>query len=137
MSGKKVFTNGCFDVLHIGHVKYLQEAKSLGDQLIVGLNSDQSVSELKGEGRPINKEEHRKEMLLALSCVDQVCIFSEPTPLNLILKIKPDILVKGGDYDLESIVGAKEVLSWGGEVKSLSFYEGFSTSETLDKIIKL
>lgn len=137
MSTKIVFTNGCFDILHVGHVRYLQEARNLGDRLVVGLNSDESVKRLKGAERPIVSEDERKEILLALSFVDEVHIFSEDTPLNLIKKVKPSILVKGGDYAIEDIVGAKEVLEWGGEVKSLAFYEGVSSSGILDKLKKL
>lgn len=131
---KVVFTNGCFDLIHIGHIKYLIEAKTLGDRLVVGLNSDESVKRLKGESRPLVPENYRKELLLALKPVDQVEFFTEDTPLNLIKEIKPDVLVKGGDYNISNIVGAKEVLSWGGEVKVLSFYEGFSTTSLIKKI---
>lgn len=136
MSLKKVFTNGCFDILHVGHVRYLEKAKSLGDKLVVGLNSDESVKRLKGLSRPILPQAERKEMLLSLSSVDEVYFFSEDTPLNLILKLKPDILVKGGDYEIADIVGAKEVLSWGGEVQSLDFHEGHSTTDIVEKIKK-
>lgn len=131
---KVVFTNGCFDILHVGHVRYLKQAKALGGKLVVGLNSDESVKRLKGEKRPLVSELERKEVLEALDCVDEVLIFSEDTPLELIKRLKPDILVKGGDYELKDIVGAKEVLSWGGEVKPLSFYEGFSSSNIIEKI---
>ncbi len=131
---KIVFTNGCFDILHIGHIKYLKEAKALGDRLIVGLNSDESVRRLKGDLRPINNQEHRKEFLESLQAVDEVHIFHEDTPLELIKKLRPKVLAKGGDYDLEGIVGAKEVLSWGGEVKALNFYEGFSTTQLIEKL---
>lgn len=131
---KTVFTNGCFDLLHVGHVRYLKQAKNLGDRLVVGLNSDASVRRLKGPQRPLVSENYRKEMLLSLSCVDVVEIFEEDTPLNLIKKIKPDVLVKGGDYSPSEIVGSKEVLESGGEVKSLEFYEGFSTTALLKKI---
>jgi len=131
---KTVFTNGCFDVLHVGHTRYLAKAKKLGDHLIVGLNSDESVRRLKGEKRPVVPEAERKEMLLALSSVDEVLIFEEDTPLNLILETKPDVLVKGGDYKIEDIVGAKEVMASGGEVKSLDFYEGHSTTDIIKKL---
>lgn len=131
---KLIFTNGCFDILHVGHVRYLQQAKALGGELVVGLNSDASVKRLKGDARPLVSELERKEVLEALSCVDQVFIFGEDTPLELIKKLKPDVLVKGGDYDIKDIVGAAEVLSWGGEVKPLSFYEGFSSSSIIQKI---
>ncbi len=133
VSKKVVFTNGCFDLLHVGHVRYLQQARKLGDKLIVGLNSDQSVKRLKGESRPVVSEDHRKEILLALSCVDEVHLFEEDTPLNLILSLRPNILVKGGDYDISTIVGAKEVMSWGGEVKALNFHEGFSSTDLIEK----
>lgn len=135
-SQKTVFTNGCFDLLHIGHTRYLNEARALGDRLVVGLNSDSSVQKLKGPSRPYVSEEQRKEVLLSLAAVDEVFIFEEETPLQLIKNIRPDILVKGGDYKIEDIVGAPEVLSWGGEVKSLSFYEGFSSSDLIEKIKK-
>ncbi|MCB9093395.1 MAG: D-glycero-beta-D-manno-heptose 1-phosphate adenylyltransferase [Halobacteriovoraceae bacterium] len=135
--GKKlVFTNGCFDLLHRGHVSYLNQAASLGDVLIIGLNSDQSVKRLKGESRPINNEDDRKFILENLKSVDSVEIFEEDTPLELIMSIKPDILVKGGDWKIEQIVGAQEVLSWGGEVKSLSFIQGRSTTNMIEKIRK-
>lgn len=131
--GKKVvFTNGCFDILHSGHVMYLQEAKSQGDYLIVGLNSDASVARLKGPERPLNKELDRKYVLENLKSVDCVQIFEEDTPLEIIKQINPQMLVKGGDWKIEQIVGSDFVLSQGGEVKSLSFKDGYSTS----KIIK-
>lgn len=131
--GKKVvFTNGCFDILHSGHVMYLREAKSQGDFLIVGLNSDASVARLKGPERPLNKEYDRKFVLENLKSVDCVQIFEEDTPLDIIKQINPQMLVKGGDWKIEQIVGSDFVLSQGGEVKSLSFKDGYSTS----KIIK-
>ena len=133
--GKKVvFTNGCFDLIHIGHVHYLEEAKRLGDILFVGLNSDKSVHRLKGKGRPINDELSRKGVLGALRMVDFVEIFEEDTPLKLILKVRPNILVKGGDWKEEDIVGSKELKSWGGEVRSLSFIEGHSSTKLMAKI---
>lgn len=128
-----VFTNGCFDVLHVGHVRYLQQARKLGDKLVVGLNSDDSVKRLKGSSRPIVGEADRREVLLALSCVDEVYLFEEDTPLNLIISVKPDILVKGGDYNIEDIVGAKEVLSWGGKVQALNFHDGFSSTDLINR----
>ena len=131
---KIVFTNGCFDVLHLGHVHYLAEAKALGHYLVVGLNSDASVSKLKGEGRPINEFKSRSKLLASLLVVDAVIEFEEETPFNLINRIKPDILVKGGDYKLNQIVGADVVLSYGGEVKTLAFQEGFSSSSIINKI---
>lgn len=131
---KIVFTNGCFDILHRGHVTYLNEAKKLGDVLVIGLNSDASVKRLKGESRPINSEQDRKFVLENLKAVDFVEIFEEDTPLNLIQKITPNILVKGGDWKPEQIVGSDYVLSKGGEVKSLNFVDGFSTTNTIEKI---
>lgn len=136
--GKKVvFTNGCFDILHVGHVKYLQQARSLGDFLVVGLNSDRSVSGLKGPDRPIQKESDRAEILAALGCVDFVIVFDEETPENLIRRIKPNVLVKGGDWPVEKIVGSQFVMSLGGEVKSLAFVNGKSTTGLVEKIKKL
>jgi rfaE bifunctional protein nucleotidyltransferase chain/domain len=131
---KVVFTNGCFDILHRGHVSYLNEAKSLGDKLIIGLNSDASVKRLKGDSRPINSESDRKFVLENLKAVDEVFIFEEDTPLELIKKIMPDVLVKGGDWSVDQIVGSKEVLQNGGEVKSLKFIEGKSTTGIIEKI---
>jgi len=137
------FTNGCFDILHKGHVKYLSEAKALGDILIVGVNSDDSVKRLnKGPNRPINDENSRAYLIAALEFVDAVVIFSEDTPENLINEIIPDVLVKGGDYDPgeedrnhpKYIVGRGVVLKNGGSVKTIDFVEGFSTTETLKKL---
>ena len=125
---KKVFTNGCFDILHIGHVRLLEYCKQFGN-VVVGLNSDLSVTNLKGSERPINNVNDRKEFLLALRFVDEVVIFEEKTPLKLIKKIKPDIIVKGGDYRIEEIIGSREVLNYGGEVKIFPFVaEKSSTS---------
>ena len=133
--GKKiVFTNGCFDILHRGHVTYLNQAKSLGDLLVMGMNSDASVKVLKGPERPINKELDRKFVLENLKSVDFVEIFTEQTPLELIKVIKPSVLVKGGDWTIDKIVGAKEVIDWGGEVFSLSFVDGYSTTGIIQKI---
>lgn len=134
--GKKiVFTNGVFDILHRGHVTYLAEARKLGDLLVLGLNSDSSVKRLgKGDDRPLNKEEDRKVVMSALKSVDFVEIFTEDTPFNLIQEVKPNVLVKGGDYKIEQIVGAKEVLAWGGEVYSLNFVDGYSTTSLIKKI---
>lgn len=134
---KTVFTNGCFDILHSGHVQYLNEARALGDKLIVGLNSDLSVKRLKGEERPINTEDDRKFVLENLKAVDEVVIFGEDTPLELIELIKPDVLVKGGDWPIEKIVGHDFVTSSGGEVISLSFKDGYSTTSVLEQIKKL
>lgn len=129
-----IFTNGCFDILHRGHIAYLAEAKALGDVLIVGLNSDASVSKLKGDHRPLQDERSRAEILAALMYVDHVVIFEEDTPLRLITMIQPDVLVKGGDYKAEEIVGYKEVLETGGRVEIISFLEGYSTSNIENKI---
>jgi rfaE bifunctional protein nucleotidyltransferase chain/domain len=133
--GKKVvFTNGCFDILHKGHVAYLNEAKKCGDLLIVGLNSDASVKRLKGEERPINNEQDRKFVLENLKSVDFVEIFTEDTPLNLIKAITPNYLVKGGDWTVDQIVGSDHVISNGGEVYSLNFVDGYSTTGIIKKI---
>jgi len=135
--GKRiVFTNGCFDLLHVGHIRYLEEAKSLGDILFVGVNSDRSVREIKGPYRPILPEEERAEILSALGCVDYVTIFDEPTPLNLISLLLPHILVKGGDWTKEATVGWEAVEGAGGEVVILSFIEGSSTSQLIETILK-
>ncbi len=132
--GKKiVFTNGCFDILHAGHVDYLEKAKALGDILIVGLNSDESVRRLKGKDRPVNLQEHRKRVLEALKPVDMVIIFEEDTPERLIKEIKPDVLVKGGDWKIENIVGADFVQSYGGEVKTIDFVYDISTTKIIQK----
>jgi len=135
--GKRiVFTNGCFDLLHVGHIRYLEEAKSLGDILLVGVNSDRSVREIKGPYRPILPEEERAEILSALGFVDYVTIFDEPTPLNLISLLLPHILVKGGDWTKEATVGWEAVEGAGGEVVILSFIEGSSTSQLIETILK-
>ena len=131
---KIVFTNGCFDILHVGHIRYLQEAAKLGDILIIGLNSDSSVKRLKGTERPINKETERAEMLGALGFVDYVVIFDEDTPLELINIIMPDILVKGGDYSPDEVVGKKEVEERGGKLVLIPFVEGKSTSNIIERI---
>lgn len=132
--GKKiVFTNGCFDILHRGHVTYLTEARKLGDLLVVGVNSDASVKRLKGPSRPINSEADRAFVLLGLKSVDAVEVFTEDTPLELIKLIRPQVLVKGGDWKIEQIVGGKEVLSWGGQVLSLNFVNGFSTTSIIER----
>jgi D-beta-D-heptose 7-phosphate kinase/D-beta-D-heptose 1-phosphate adenosyltransferase len=130
---KIVFTNGCFDLLHVGHVRYLQEAKSLGDILIVGLNTDKSVQKLKGPTRPIQNENDRMEILAGFACVDFVTLFDEDTPLELIRFVKPQVLVKGGDWKPEQIVGSDFVLSQGGSVKSLQFVQGKSTTSLVAK----
>lgn len=129
-----VFTNGCFDVLHAGHVGYLEEAASLGDRLIVGVNDDASVTRLKGPSRPVNSLADRMSVLAGLSAVDWVVPFSEDTPANLINKIMPDVLAKGGDYRPEDIVGSSEVIAAGGEVRVLPFREGHSSTKTIEKM---
>ena len=131
---KLVFTNGCFDILHYGHLHYLAQARDLGDRLMIGLNDDASVGRLKGANRPIQDIQTRQMMLAALEFVDVVVLFQEDTPLKLIKAVLPDVLVKGGDYTPDSIVGAKEVQAAGGEVKVLSFIPGYSTSSIEQKI---
>ncbi|MDR2907691.1 MAG: D-glycero-beta-D-manno-heptose 1-phosphate adenylyltransferase [Bacteroidales bacterium] len=131
---KMVFTNGCFDILHRGHVEYLQKARTFGDKLIVGLNSDASVRRLKGTSRPIQDQESRKIILEALRCVDEVIIFDEDTPYELIQKIQPDVLVKGADYKPEDIVGYDIVKAKGGEVRIVKFVEGHSTSRIVNSL---
>jgi D-beta-D-heptose 7-phosphate kinase/D-beta-D-heptose 1-phosphate adenosyltransferase len=128
-----VFTNGCFDLLHIGHITVLEQARRFGDRLIVAINSDRSVSELKGPTRPIVGERERARVLAALAVVDAVVVFDEPTPLEIILASRPDVIVKGGDYDVSTVVGAKEVLSWGGKVEIVPIVEGFSTTKLIEK----
>lgn len=130
-----VFTNGCFDLLHAGHVHYLQEARSLGDKLVVALNTDASVQKLKGPTRPVQHELDRAEIMAALGCVDYVTLFGDETPLKLIELLGPDVLVKGGDWAPEKIVGSSFVLGRGGEVKSLAFQPGRSTSSIIEKIL--
>ncbi|MDO9069156.1 MAG: D-glycero-beta-D-manno-heptose-7-phosphate kinase [Deltaproteobacteria bacterium] len=132
-----VFTNGCFDLLHAGHVKYLQKARSLGDILVLGLNSDSSVRRLKGEKRPLIAEEERAHILAALDCIDYVTIFDEDTPLNIITSLKPDILAKGGDYTLDGVVGKDFVESYGGRVELVSFVDGKSTSNIIERVLEL
>jgi rfaE bifunctional protein nucleotidyltransferase chain/domain len=125
---KLVFTNGCFDLLHLGHIYTLTEASEMGDVLIVGLNSDASVRKLKGNKRPVLNQQARALLLASLYVVDAVVIFEEDTPLELIKKITPHVLVKGGDYDIQTIVGADWVLQHGGEVKTVPLLEGYSTT---------
>ena len=135
--GKRlVFTNGCFDILHVGHVRYLQRARELGDALLVAINSDRSVRELKGAGRPIMNEQERAEILAALSAVDYVSIFDDISPRALIAEVLPDVLVKGGDYKPDEIHGREEVEAAGGRVLSLPFIEGASTSSVIERIRK-
>ena len=130
-----VFTNGCFDLLHIGHIRYLQQAKQLGDVLIVGLNSDQSARSLdKGDGRPVIPEEQRAEVLSALGCVDFVLLFDDPDPLHLIENLRPDILVKGGDWTLDRIIGREVVEANGGKVCSIPLVPGVSTTKIIQRI---
>lgn len=130
---KLVFTNGCFDLLHVGHVRYLQEAKAKGDLLFVAINSDRSVKQLKGPSRPVQSESDRAEILSALGCVDYVAIFDEETPEKLIQEIRPDLLVKGGDWKVSQIVGGEFVQSYGGQVLSLNFIDGKSTTSIIEK----
>lgn len=131
---KVVFTNGCFDLLHLGHIDYLSKAKDLGTKLVIGVNSSESVSKLKGPSRPINSTESRSTMLAAFEFIDLVIVFGEETPLNLISNLSPNILVKGGDYTFETIVGAKNVVEYGGEVKVIPFLKGYSTTNIVTKI---
>ena len=131
---KIVLTNGCFDILHAGHITYLSKAKSLGDALVIGLNSDTSVKELKGKSRPIVPQKNRAIVLAALESVDFVVIFNELTPAKLIKAIKPDVLVKGGDWKKENIVGSNFVESYGGKVKTLPYVKGLSTRGLINKI---
>lgn len=133
---KIVFTNGCFDLLHVGHVRYLQEAKKLGDVLVIGVNSDASVKRLKGPTRPVQIEADRAEILAALGAVDFTVIFTEDTPLKLIEAVKPDILVKGGDWKIDQIVGSDFVINNGGKVMSLQFVDGKSTTKLIEKAQK-
>ena len=132
---KVVFTNGCFDLLHIGHITLLEQARREGDRLVVAINSDASVRGLKGPGRPIVGENERARILAALAAVDAVMIFNEPTPLDAIMTLRPDVIVKGGDYDESAVVGADEVKSWGGRVKIVPTVEGFSTTGLIAKAI--
>jgi len=133
--GKKiVFTNGCFDILHPGHIHTLQEAAALGDYLLVAINSDASVKRLKGTGRPVNTQDARALVMAALSMVDGVCIFEEDTPLQLIQKLLPDVLVKGGDYQPHEVVGSAEVTAHGGKVVTIPYLEGYSTTSLIDQI---
>ena len=131
---KIVFTNGCFDVLHFGHVRYLLEARKLGDLLVIGLNSDASVRRLKGPSRPINGEKERAFVLAALAFVDYIILFEEDTPENLIKVVQPDVLVKGGDYDLDQIVGADFVKANGGTVTTVPFVEGYSSTHIIEQL---
>jgi D-glycero-beta-D-manno-heptose 1-phosphate adenylyltransferase len=129
-----VFTNGCFDLLHPGHIETLEKARSLGDALIVGVNSDRSVREMKGQGRPIMPEQERAEVLAALACVDGVVIFDEPTPREIVAALLPDVLVKGGDWASDQIIGREETEAAGGKVVSIPVVAGYSTSAMVEKI---
>lgn len=131
---KVVFTNGCFDILHLGHVDYLEKAASKGDKMIVALNKDASVSKLKGPTRPVNNENARARIIAALSFVDAVVFFSEDTPLSLIKQLLPDVLVKGSDYNISNIVGADIVIENGGKVETIELVEGYSTTNIINKI---
>jgi len=131
---KVVFTNGVFDLLHIGHLTYMAKAAELGDKLIIGLNSDSSVKRIKGDDRPVNDQNNRAALLAALFFVDAIVVFDEDTPLNLITTLMPDVLVKGADYAIENIVGGKEVVANGGEVKTIDFVEGYSSTSIIKKI---
>jgi D-glycero-beta-D-manno-heptose 1-phosphate adenylyltransferase len=131
---KIVFTNGCFDLLHLGHVDYLEKARQLGDKLVVGLNTDASVSRIKGPGRPLQDEMSRGRVMASLLFVDAVVLFDEETPLELIKSVMPDVLVKGDDYSIEQIVGHEVVLANGGEVKTVTLVQGYSTTNIVKKI---
>ena len=134
-AGRKiVFTNGCFDILHPGHILYMEEARNCGDLLVVGLNSDDSVGRLKGPARPLNPQEDRAIQLAGLASVDYVTCFGEDTPKDLIEAVRPDVLVKGGDWTVENIVGHEFVMANGGEVYSLPFRQGYSTTGLIEKI---
>ncbi len=130
---KVVFTNGCFDIIHLGHVDYLEKARSKGDKLVLGLNTDASVSKLKGPQRPINNEYARARVLAAMQFIDLIILFGEETPKELIAALTPDVLVKGSDYTIENIVGADHVLAHGGKVETIDFVEGYSTSGIIEK----
>ena len=129
-----VTTNGCFDILHVGHVRYLEKTKTFADVLIVALNSDKSVKSIKGDSRPINKEEDRAEVLSALRCVDYVVLFDEDSPIDLLLQIKPDVYTKGADYTVETLPEAKPIMENGGRVEFISFVEGKSTTSIINKM---
>lgn len=131
-----VFTNGCFDILHLGHIDYLEKARNLGDHLIIGLNTDKSVQKIKGPSRPLNNETARARVLASLAFTDLVVMFDEDTPLELIKQLKPDILVKGKDYHTKNIVGANFVMDIGGKVITLDLVEGYSTTGLIEKIKK-
>ncbi len=136
-AGRLVFTNGCFDILHPGHVDYLERARRMGEVLVVGLNSDNSVRRLKGALRPVNDQHSRARVLAALACVDYVMIFEEDTPLELIKAVRPDVLVKGGDWSVDRIVGRDVVEEAGGTVCSIPLLDGYSTTGTIDRIVAM
>jgi D-beta-D-heptose 7-phosphate kinase/D-beta-D-heptose 1-phosphate adenosyltransferase len=136
--GKKIaFTNGCFDILHVGHIRYLREAKKTADVLVLALNSDSSVRSIKGEKRPVVGEQERAEIMAALEFIDFVTVFPEPTPLELINLLKPDVLIKGGDWPEEKVVGREEIRKWGGRVAIIPEIEGKSTTNIVEKIKNL
>jgi D-beta-D-heptose 7-phosphate kinase/D-beta-D-heptose 1-phosphate adenosyltransferase len=134
LNKKIAFTNGCFDILHAGHIASLTEAARQADYLVVAINADISIKGLKGENRPVNDENSRALVIAALAMVDAVIIFSEPTPRELIMEIRPDVLIKGGDYKVEDIAGAKEVIAWGGKVVLNPIVEGYSTTSIINKL---
>jgi rfaE bifunctional protein nucleotidyltransferase chain/domain len=134
---KVVFTNGCFDILHLGHITYLFQAAEMGTKLVIGLNSDQSVRRLKGDSRPVQDEYARAIAISALECTDLVCIFDEDTPLELIKIVSPDFLIKGGDYSVKEIVGYQEVTASGGSVKTIPLIAGYATTKILKKIFEI
>jgi len=137
-AGKKIaFTNGCFDILHVGHVRYLKEARKTADILILALNSDSSVRAIKGEKRPLIPEMERAEILAGLECIDFVTIFTESTPLELICYLRPDVLVKGGDWPEDQVVGRSEILEWGGQVRLIPEVIGKSTTNIVEKVISV
>jgi len=131
---KIVFTNGCFDILHLGHIDYLSKARQLGEVLLIGLNTDKSVRKIKGKNRPVNNQEARAVLLASLSCVDAIVLFDEETPYNLINAVQPDILVKGSDYKPHEIVGAESVEKSGGKIETIDFLEGYSTTSIIKKL---
>jgi len=133
-NNRVIFTNGCFDILHLGHIDYLIKARKLGDVLIIGLNTDNSIKKLKGDKRPVNNQTARALLLASLEFVDFVILFDEETPMNLIKMITPDVLVKGGDYNIESVVGADFVLNYGGAVEIIPFLEGYSTTGIINNL---
>ena len=132
--GRIAFTNGCFDILHYGHIKYLQDAKGAGDVLVLGLNSDASVKRIKGKKRPVNRQIDRLRVLAALSCVDYITVFNQDTPLRLIKLLRPDILIKGGDWETDKIIGAEFVKSYGGRVLTIPYLKGYSTTGLIARL---